>query len=88
MNPKNNTVITTGFAGGYDCVHFFSRLKNGRKNGIIDSGKKNHHYETQIFISCLLLLTTYETITTTYRETVEFLFPILYNVTAERRKSD
>ena len=39
-------------------------------------------------ISCLLLLTTYETITTTYRETVEFLFPILYNVTAERRKSD
>lgn len=37
MNPKNNTVITTGFAGGYDCVHFFSRLKNGRKNGIINS---------------------------------------------------
>gem|GEM_PF-2920810 len=37
MNPKNNTVITTGKAGGYDCVHFFSRLKNGRKNGIIYS---------------------------------------------------
>ena len=39
-------------------------------------------------ISWLLLFTTYETITTTYRETVEFLFPILYNVTEERRKLD
>ena len=37
MNPKNNTVITTGKAGGYDYIHFFSRLKNGRKNGIIYS---------------------------------------------------
>lgn len=35
-------------------------------------------------ISCLLLFTICETITTTYREIVEFIFPILYNVTAER----
>ena len=69
-----------------NCKH--NDLKNSRKNGIIDFRKKNHHYETQKFINCLLLFTTYETITTTYREIVEFLFPILYNVTAERRKSD
>lgn len=54
----------------------------------MDSGKNNHHYETQKFISCLPLFTICETITTTYREIVEFLFPILYNVTAERREQD
>ena len=66
------------------CKH--NDLKNSRKNGIMDSGKNNCHYETQKFISCLLLFAICEAITTTYREIVEFIFPLLYNVTAERRE--
>ncbi len=36
----------------------------------------------------MLGFTTYEQIMATYRETVEVVFPISYNIAVERRKSD